>query len=149
MISLFEKIKIRFRFIEKKREKIEETDAYISEFYSGKKRTFLQVILLYALSMIFWSIEIHFTLLFVGIKTVTLLESFLVVTLGTVAFIIPTIPGALGTYELTFVAILALFGISASVSMTVTLVRRILALFWAGIGLLAMGMMAKRRFKRT
>jgi len=136
--NCLKKIKINFNFIEKNRGRLQRIDKYISAFYSGHKAAFTLVVFLYCLSYFFWACEIHFTLLFIGVENITFLESFLIISLGTIAFLLPAIPASLGTYEIIYVGIFALFGLQTDAGMTLTLVRRILALLYAGIGLLVM-----------
>jgi uncharacterized protein (TIRG00374 family) len=144
IINTLEKLKIKFKFIEKYKEKLQETDTYISEFYKDHKTVLIGVFLSYSLLMLFWTTEIFLTLRFIGAKNIDFLESFLIVTLGVLAFLLPTVPASLGTYELAYVAIFTLFGLGTNVSLSLTIMRRILALIWAGIGLLTMAKRKKR-----
>ena len=90
---------------------------------------------MYSLMVLFWITEIHLTLVFMGLKNITFLDSFLIISLGTVAFLLPIIPGSLGIYEITYIGIFAVLGLGTDVGLTLVLIRRILALAWAGIGL--------------
>lgn len=146
LLGLLQKLKLKFRFMEKNREKIIETDKYIADFYSKHSKVFPVVLILYALMILFWAAEIHLTLKFIGVEGLSYLDSFLIVTLGSLAFILPLFPGSLGTYEATYVAIFALFGLGTDAGISLTLIRRIIALFWAGVGLLTM-IGKKDRFK--
>ena len=136
IINILGKIKLKFKFIEKNKKKIEETDIYISDFYNKQKKIFLVVFLLYSLMVLFWISEIHLTLVFMGLKDITFMDSFLIITLGTVAFLLPIVPGSLGIYEITYIGIFAILGLGTDVGLTLVLLRRILALAWAGIGLI-------------
>lgn len=138
IINTLERIKIKFKFIEKNRAKVKETDEHISDFYRNHRSIFLIVFLLHSLVFLFWTTEVHLTLLFMGAEGTTFLKSFLIVTLGGLVILLPTIPASLGTYELTYVAIFILLGFGADIGITLTLIRRILVLIWAGAGLLAM-----------
>lgn len=146
IFDTLEKLRIRFSFIQKNREKIKETDRLIMSFYKDHRARFRQVFALYALLILFWTGEIHFTILFLNGQGVRFLDSFLIVTLGILAFLLPTVPAALGTYELTYLGLFLVFGLGADLAMAVTLLRRTLALFWAGIGLLAM---LKRQLEKS
>ena len=146
LLKLLKKLKLYFPFIEKNREKIMETDKYISDFYAKHSKVFPVVLLLYAIMILFWTVEIHFTLKFIGVDGLAYLDSFLIVALGSLAFILPLFPGSLGTYEATYVAIFALFGLGTDAGISLTLIRRIIAVFWAGVGLLTM-LGKKDRFK--
>jgi uncharacterized protein (TIRG00374 family) len=129
------KIKIRPRFVDKYYDRLNETDTYISDFYAIHKVPFLVAFAIHSFSIFFWALEIWMTLRFLGVTGISFLESFLIVSLGTFAFIIPAIPASLGTYDVTFLALFALFGIKTGAGMTAILIRRIIALGWAGAGL--------------
>ena len=137
-IELMAKMKIKFKFLEKNREKIKETDEHISDFYLNHRKAFLGVFLLYSLLMILWTAEIHLTLVFIGAANISFLDSFLITVLGSLAFLLPLIPGSLGIYEATYVALFALLGKGTALGFTLVLIRRIIALLWAGIGLVSM-----------
>lgn len=138
LINLLKKIKLRFKFLEKNSEKIKGLDQHISEFYYKYKGAFLKVFLLYSLLVMLWTTEIHLTLVFIGAKNITFLDSFLITALGNLAFIFPLIPGSLGIYEVTYIALFALLGYPTDIAFTLVLIRRILALIWAGLGLITM-----------
>jgi len=146
IINALEKIKIRPKFIERHKTKIIETDAYISEFYSHHRKTFIIVFLLYTFAFLFWTAEIFLTLSFINAEGATFLKSFLITTLGSVVIILPTIPASFGTYEVTYVAVFVLLGLGAGVGITLTLIRRLVGLGWVGVGLLAM---LKRRTRKV
>lgn len=132
------KMRLKFKFLEKHKETIQETDEYISDFYRNHRKAFVGVFFLYSLLILLWTAEIHMTLQFIGATHVTFLDSFLITTLGNLAFIFPFIPASLGIYEATYVALFALLGKGTGVGFTLVIIRRILALLWAGIGLLGM-----------
>ena len=138
LVTWLGKMKIKPKFLERNKDKIAETDAYISDFYRHHRGAFLSVFLLYSLLILFWTAEIHLTLVFVGAHNITFLDSFLITTLGNIAFIFPLIPAQLGIYEATYVALFALLHKGTDVGFTLVLMRRVLALLWAGIGLLGM-----------
>jgi len=132
------KLRIRFKFLEKNREKIKETDEHISEFYRSHRGAFLKVFLLYSLLIMLWAAEIHLGLIFIGVADISFVDSFLITVLGNLAFIFPFIPGSLGIYEATYIGLFALLGRDAGAALTLVLIRRIIALLLAGIGLLGM-----------
>lgn len=138
LIELMARIKIKLKFLEKNKEKIKETDEHISDFYRNHRMAFLGVFLLYSLLIMLWVTEIHLTLVFIGATNITFLDSFLITVLGNLAFLIPLIPGSLGIYEATYVAIFALLGKGTALGFTLVLIRRVIALIWAGFGLLGM-----------
>jgi uncharacterized protein (TIRG00374 family) len=132
------KIKIRPRFYDNYRERLNETDDHISDFYSLHRGPYMVAFAIHSLSIFFWALEIWMTLRFLGVTGISILDSFLIVSLGTFAFIIPAIPASLGTYDVTFLALFALFGIQTGVGMSAILLRRIIALGWAAVGLFFM-----------
>jgi len=138
LFRTLKKIKIRLRFVDKYQNGLSETDAYISEFYAKHRLPFLIASLIHSFSILFWALEIWMTLRLLGVRGISILDSFLIVALGTFAFIIPAVPASLGTYDVTFIALFVLFGIKTGSGMTTILIRRIIALGWAGIGLAAM-----------
>ena len=91
---------------------------------------------LYSLLHLFWIVEIHLTLVFIGAEEITFLTTFIIVTLGIVGFLLPVTPAAFGTYEITYVALFSLMGIRIDLCLTLTIIRRFIALIWSGIGLL-------------
>lgn len=137
IINTLDKIKIKFKFIEKNKIKIKEIDDHISDFYKKHRKIFFLAFLLYSFIFLFWTTEIYLALLFIDTAGLTFLKSFLIVTLGSLVVILPTIPASLGVYEITYVTIFILLGLGAKVGMTLTLIRRILVLIWVGVGLLA------------
>lgn len=145
LIDSLKKAKIKFKILEKNREKIKETDAYISGFYSHNKNTFFYVFVWYVLLFLFWTCEIYLTFLFVGTEQITFLDGFLIVSLGTFSFLLPAIPAAIGIYEMTYISLVTLMGIPIDYGIAVVLMRRIIGLFLAGIGLIPM--MKKGRFQ--
>lgn len=132
------RIKIRFKFLDKNREKIKETDEHISRFYRNHRGAFLIIFLLYCLLIMLWVTEIYLNLVFIGVTEISFLDTFLIVILGNLAFIFPFIPGSLGIYEATYIGLFALFGMGADVALTLVLIRRIISLLLAGVGLLGM-----------
>jgi uncharacterized protein (TIRG00374 family) len=140
LIGLIQKIRIRPRILDRHREKIEEVDEHMADFLRSRPKALALAIGLSALITLYWAGEIHLTLIFAGEGKASFLVSFLVTMLGTLAFLIPAIPGSLGTYELTFLGTFSLFGLGSALAMTVTIVRRILALVWAGFGLVFMAL---------
>jgi uncharacterized protein (TIRG00374 family) len=138
------KLHIRSRYLEAKRERLVEADAIIADFYSGHRRTFMKVFLLYVAMILLWAVEMHMTFLFIGMRGITPLTSFLVTTLGIFANIVPVIPASIGIYEMTNLSVFVILGIPPKVGIPVILVRRLLNLFLAASGLLPMLRMKAR-----
>ncbi len=129
------KIKIRIPALEKRREKIAETDAHISGFYARSPVTFFLLFASYFAMTVIWAFELFVTFRFVGTARPSLLQCFIIVTLGAFSTFVP-IPGSLGVYELTYVSVFALLHIELSAGLAVVLVRRILGQVWSGLGLI-------------
>jgi uncharacterized protein (TIRG00374 family) len=138
VVDIMSRFKIRFKFLEKNREKIKETDEHISWFYRNHRGTFLSIFLLYSLLIMLWVTEVYLNLVFIGVTEISFLDTFLIVILGNLAFIFPFIPGSLGIYEATYIGLFALFGMGVDAALTLVLIRRLIALLLAGLGLLGM-----------
>ncbi|MCP4218804.1 MAG: flippase-like domain-containing protein [bacterium] len=136
ILGFIKNIKLRFKFLERNREKIEETDEYISRFYQEHSRAFTSTFLLYSLLIMLWVAEVHLCLVFIGAVDFTFLDSFLVTVLGNLAFVFPFIPGSLGVYEATYIGLFALLGKAAGYALTLVLIRRTIALLLSAFGLL-------------
>ncbi len=134
-LDTLRKIKIRIPFLEDRREKILETDAHISDFYGRDKGLFLVLFASYFAQAWLWAFEIYLTFVFLGGTRPTFLKCFLIVTLGSFYSILP-VPGSLGVYELTYVSLFSLLRIEMSAGMAVILIRRLVGMIWAGIGLI-------------
>lgn len=143
IVRSLERIKIKIRFFATHKEKIEEIDGYVSDFYRKHKRAFLIVFVLNCLLGVYWVGEIYLTLLFMQAKEFSFLTSFLIMTLGNLSILVPTIPASLGTYETAHVIIFVLVGLGAAAGLTLTIIRRIIALIWTGVGLLVIGAVRK------
>jgi len=144
VLNIIDKLRIRSKFLEKHRDKIEETDEHISSFYRNHRGPFLKAFLLYSLLIMLWVGEIHLGLLYIGVTDVAFVDSFLVTVLGNLAFVFPIVPGSLGIYEATYIGLFALLGMRAGSALTLVLIRRIMALLLAGFGLLGMLASPKR-----
>ncbi len=144
IMDSLKRLRIRSKYLEAKRERLIETDAVIADFYSRHRRTFLKVFLLYIAMTLLWAVEMHLSFYFIGMHTITPLKSFLVTMLGIVANIVPVIPAGIGIYDMSYLPIFAIFRIPLRFGITVVLLRRLLNLFMAVIGLLPMLRMRRR-----
>jgi len=133
-LDTLRKIKIRIPFLENRRDKILETDAHIADFYGRDRRLFLILFTSYFAQAWLWATEIYLTFLFLGGHVPTFFKCFLIVTLGSFYSFLP-VPGSMGVYELTYVSLFALLRIEMSAGMAVILIRRVVGLVWAGIGI--------------
>jgi len=134
-LDALKKIKIRIPFLENRRDKIQETDAHIADFYNRNKRLFLALFASYFGQAWLWALEIYLTFVFLGGSHPSLFLCFLIVTLGSFYTFVP-VPGSVGIYELTYVSLFALLHIEMSAGMAVILIRRLVGMIWAGFGLL-------------
>jgi uncharacterized protein (TIRG00374 family) len=134
-LDALRKLRIRVPFLENRRDKILETDAHIADFYSRNPRLFLALFASYFAQAWLWAAEIYFTFRFLGGETPTFFKCFLIVTLGSFYSFLP-VPGSVGVYELTYVSLFALLRIEMSSGMAVILIRRVVGLIWAGIGVI-------------
>jgi uncharacterized protein (TIRG00374 family) len=132
------RFRIRPRWADRNRELIRDIDAAIADFYRTQRAKFSTVAALYTLSFLIWAMEIHVTLLFFGASNPTVLKSLLIISLGNVALLLPTVPASLGVYEVTNVGIFALLGWPAGLAVAVAVIRRLLALAWTAAGLAAL-----------
>jgi len=133
-LDTLKKIKIRIPFFENRRDKILETDAHISDFYGRNPGLFLALFASYFAQAWLWALEIYLTFRFLGGEAPTFFKAFLIVTLGSFYSFLP-VPGSMGVYELTYVSLFALLRIGMSAGMAVILIRRVIGLVWAGIGI--------------
>lgn len=144
ILDTLKKWRIRSKYLEGKRATLIETDMIIADFYSRQRRSFLHVFMLYIAMILLWALEMHLTFLFIGLRGITPLKSFLVTTLGILANIVPVIPAGIGIYEMTFMSLFAILRVPQKSGIAVILVRRLLNLFLAIIGLLPMLRMKTR-----
>ncbi|MEN8153821.1 MAG: lysylphosphatidylglycerol synthase transmembrane domain-containing protein [Acidobacteriota bacterium] len=135
IISKLEKVKISFKFIKNNTDKIREVDENISGFYKNNKKKYFTVLFFYGVQFMIWTTEIFFTLNFIGLESITFLQSYLIVSLGAIAFVMPVLPGGIGIYELTYITVFKLLGLDTSLCMALVIIRRTIALTWAGTGL--------------
>jgi uncharacterized protein (TIRG00374 family) len=134
-LDTLKKIKIRIPFLESRRDRILETDAHISDFYHRNTRLFLGLFASYFAQAWLWAAEIFLTFLFLGNGHPSFFKCFLIVTLGSFYSFLP-VPGSVGVYELTYVSLFALLRIEMSAGMAVILIRRLVGMVWAGVGLI-------------
>lgn len=136
--NLLAKMHIKPALLTRNADRIKETDHHISLFHHQHPWAFFTVFFLYLGLGLVWTLEIHITLRLLGVTGVSFYDSFLIVTLGNLAFLLPIVPAAIGTYEATYVGIFLLLGLGSGTAIALTLIRRIIAIIWAGIGLLMM-----------
>ena len=143
-LDALKRIKIRVPFLENRRDKILETDAHISDFYTRNRKLFLALFASYFLQAWLWAFEIYATFVFLRGARPSLFLCFLIVTLGSFYTFVP-VPGSVGVYELTYVSLFALLRIEMSSGMAVILIRRLVGMLWAAIGLIPLVRKRSRR----
>jgi len=148
LLNLLNRFRLGRAFRRRHESKIAETDALMSSFYIHHRDRFALVFFGYMVFIALWTAEIYLTLHFLGCSAITMEKSFLLIILGSVAFILPGIPGSVGIYEMTYLSLFALLGMGPSHAVGLILVRRALDLLMAGWGMaviLARGRYAWRR----
>jgi uncharacterized protein (TIRG00374 family) len=135
LMDVLKKMRLRSKHLEKHRDKIQETDTYIKEFYGRHKSTFVLVFLLYSVLFCLWAFEFQVTFRIVGASGVSFLDGFFILALGNLSYTLPAVPASVGIYEITFVTIFRILKIEAGLGMAVILIRRVLGLFLSGIGI--------------
>ncbi len=135
-LSVLERFKVRFQFIQKREEKIRSLDQAISEFYSKDKKGFFWSIIYFLIGWFAGAFEVYFLLTFLGlpidVNNAIIIEA-LASIIKSAAFFIP---GAVGAQEGGNLFIFTIFGYAASTGITFSLVRRIRELLLIGGGLL-------------
>lgn len=116
---------------------LEEIDQDLTFFYKEKKFKFIAVFWLTVLHRITGAMEYYIIFLLLGIDANLLVALTLDVGLGFVKALVAFIPGQLGAEEYGNKYILSFFGITGSVWITVSILRRARQLFWIIAGLLA------------
>jgi len=144
VLDTLKKLRIRSKWFEGKRERLIETDGIIAAFYSRHRGTFVQSFALYIVMILLWAVEMHLSFYFLGLHSITPLKSFLITMLGIVANIVPVIPASIGIYDMSYLPIFAIFRIPLKFGITVVLLRRLLNLLMAAVGLLPMLRMKTR-----
>jgi uncharacterized protein (TIRG00374 family) len=134
VLDSLRRVRIRIPFLERRRDQILETDAHMVDFYNKRYGLFFLLFSSYFFQAWLWAFEIYVTFIFLRGALTTYISCYLIVTLGSFYSFLP-IPGSMGVYELTYVSIFAFLRIPMSAGMAVILVRRILGLAWAGLGL--------------
>ena len=138
IMSVLKRLRIRSKYLEAKRARLIEADAIIADFYSHHRLRFLKAFLLYIAMILLWAVEMHLSFYFLGLRAITPLQSFLITMLGIVANIVPVIPAGIGIYDMSYLPIFAIFHIPLRFGITVVLLRRMLNLLMAVVGLLPM-----------
>jgi uncharacterized protein (TIRG00374 family) len=139
LLDRLARLGIRPRWVEKSRPALRDVDEAIAGFHRDHRAAIPAVAALYTLSYLVWAFEIDVTLRFLGAPGLTLVKSLLVVSLGSVAMLLPTVPASLGVYEVTNVGVFAILGWTAGLAIALSVIRRLLALGWTAAGLAVLG----------
>ena len=140
IVDWLARIGVRPRWMEKIRPSLRDVDDAIAGFHRDHRAAIPAVAGLYMLSYFVWAFEIDVTLRFLGAPGLTLVKSLLVVSLGNVALLLPTVPASLGVYEVTNVGVFAVLGWPAGLAIALSVIRRLLALVWTAAGLAVLGL---------
>jgi uncharacterized protein (TIRG00374 family) len=140
IIDRLARLGVRPRWVEKIRPSLRDVDDAIAGFHRDHRAAIPAVAALYTLSYFVWAFEIDVTLRFLGAPGLTLVKSLLVVSLGNVALLLPTVPASLGVYEVTNVGVFAVLGWPAGLAIALSIIRRLLALAWTAAGLAVLGL---------
>lgn len=121
-------------FLEKRREKIEETDRNIARFYRRNPRGFAISMGFHVLSWFLGAFEVYYILIILGeplaFSTAYLLTS-LSLIINTAFFFIPS---GVGVFEGGHVFLFHLLGLDPGIGLAVGLLRRIRKVFWVVVG---------------
>ena len=132
-------------FLEKRREKIEETDRNIAAFYRRNPRGFIVSTAFHVLSWFLGAFEVYYILSILGeptpFSTAYLLTS-LSLIINTAFFFIPS---GVGVFEGGHVFLFHLLGLDPTVGLALALLRRIRKVFWILVGFLLMAIVARFR----
>ena len=125
-------------FLEKRRDKIEETDRNIASFYRRNPRGFLVSLGFHVLSWILGAFEVYYILAILG-EPLTFSTAYLLTSLSMIinsAFFF--IPSGVGVFEGGHVFLFHLLGLDPGLGLAVALLRRIRKVFWVVAGFLLM-----------
>jgi phosphatidylglycerophosphate synthase len=135
-------------WIESKRSLIHSVENNLLDFYHRTPGSFWASFVLNFACHVAAVFEVFLILWLLGAK-VSLLGALAVEALTKLVNIAGTInPGNIGTYEGGNMLIVKMFGFSAATGLTLAFIRRLRALFWAGVGGLCLAVLAKSK-KRT
>jgi uncharacterized protein (TIRG00374 family) len=147
MLDLLKRFKITF--LEKRREKIEETDRNIASFYRQNPRGFLISLAFHVLSWFLGAFEVYYILGILG-KPLTFSTAYLLTSLSMIintAFFF--IPSGVGVFEGGHVFLFHLLGLDSGLGLAVGLLRRIRKVFWVVVGFLILIISARIRAYRA
>jgi len=130
--------KLRFSFLESRREKFEEIDRTIAAFYRQNRLGFWLCLVLHVLSWVLGTFEVY-AILYLIEQPQPFLTAFLLMSLSLVintAFFF--IPSGVGVFESGHVFLFQLLGLTPELGLGVALIRRIRKIFWVAFGFVLM-----------
>jgi uncharacterized protein (TIRG00374 family) len=132
-------------WIERERSLIDSVENNLLDFYHRTPSSFWASFVLNLACHVAAVCEVFLILWLLGTK-VSLLGALAVEALTKLVNIAGTInPGNIGTYEGGNMLIVKMFGLSAATGLTLAFIRRLRALFWAGVGGLCLAVLAKSK----
>src|SRR3989338_7719195 len=118
--------------------RLKELDDTIAEFYSTNRRGFYLCFLFYFLGWLAGMLEVYLILNFLGVP-IDLTSAFIIEALFTVARSASSfIPGSLGGQEGGVLLVFLALSLTAQVSMSFCIIRRIREALWVGAGLVVL-----------
>jgi phosphatidylglycerophosphate synthase len=131
--------------IDRERALIHSVENSLLDFYHRTPSTFWASFLLNLACHTAAVVEVYLILWLIGTK-LSLVGALAIEALTKLVNIAGTFnPGNIGTYEGGNMLIVRMFGLGGAVGLTLAFIRRLRALFWAGIGSLCLIILAKRR----
>jgi len=135
VLRILQKLKIRIRYLEKKKDKLVELDDIIFQFYSYYKVNFFLSFTFYFLGWMAGLLEVFLVLYLLGVP-VDFISTYIIESLSTVARGVTSfIPGSIGGQEGGVMAIFKSLGLSTSIALTFGILRRVRELIWVTAGL--------------
>ncbi len=135
VLRILQKLRIKIRYLEKKKDKLIELDDIIFQFYSYNKTSFFLSFTFYFLGWMAGMLEVFMILYLLGIP-VDFISTYIIESLSTVARgVTAFIPGSIGGQEGGVMAIFKCLGLSTSIALTFGILRRVRELIWVGAGL--------------
>ena len=147
ILRMLGRLRLRLVPLERSKTLFRETDDLISGFYRPDNPALWGVCLLYLAWAMIWILEVYLTFRLLGISDVSWLQCYLLVTLGSLSTLLPGLPAALGTYEITYVSLFALLSIDLEAGIAVILIRRAIGVLWAGAGVIPLLVHRGGRFR--
>ncbi len=137
LLSMLNKFKLRFNFLEKQREKLNLFDEKVSHFFNNHKKKFTFSLLFYTLGWIMSAVELFVGLTLLGAK-ISFYEALMIESIISVIKAITFfVPGNWGTQEGGYVFLLRIINIPEAMQYAISysILRRFRELLWLGTGM--------------